>query len=118
MFSAINDHFLSTWDVEIEESETNPGLYRLINPFGNSPYFENSFTANDLYIDTTDPVEYFNLQTLKIDNRQQASTYVAIAAAPPKCLYINTPRHEKLHYFNADMPIGCNRLRSTASNAV
>lgn len=41
MFSAIDESFLATWDVEIEESETTPGYYRLVNPFGNGncPYF-------------------------------------------------------------------------------
>lgn len=54
MFSAIDESFLATWDVEIEESETTPGYYRLVNPFGNGncPYFgdKNNFKANDLYI--------------------------------------------------------------------
>ena len=41
MFSALDESFLATWDVEIEESETTPGYYRLVNPFGNGncPYF-------------------------------------------------------------------------------
>lgn len=56
MFSAIDESFLATWDVEIEESETTPGYYRLVNPFGNGncPYFgdKNNFKANDLYIHT------------------------------------------------------------------
>ncbi|MDE6564438.1 MAG: hypothetical protein K2L92_06395 [Muribaculaceae bacterium] len=57
MFSAISESFLDTWEVEIEESEALPGLYRLVNPFGNGkcPYFENSFNGNDLIIDATDP---------------------------------------------------------------
>ena len=59
MFSALDDSFLATWDVEIEESETTPGYYRLINPFGNGncPYFgdKNNFKANDLYIHAEDP---------------------------------------------------------------
>lgn len=49
MFSAIDESFLATWDVEIEESETTPGYYRLVNPFGNGncPYFgdKNNFKA-------------------------------------------------------------------------
>ena len=53
MFSALDESFLATWDVEIEESETTPGYYRLVNPFGNGncPYFgdKNNFKANDLY---------------------------------------------------------------------
>ena len=57
MFSVINGNYLDTWDVEIEESETRPGLYRLVNPFGNGkcPYFGNAFNGNDLVIDATDP---------------------------------------------------------------
>ena len=59
MFSAIDESFLATWDVEIEESETTPGYYRLVNPFGNGncPYFgdKNNFKANDLYIHAEDP---------------------------------------------------------------
>ncbi len=57
MFSAIDESFLDTWDVEIEESEAKPGLFRLVNPFGNGkcPYFENEFKGNDLYIDASDP---------------------------------------------------------------
>lgn len=57
MFSAIDENFLDTWNVEIEESESQPGLYRLVNPFGNGncPYFENAFNGNDLVIDATDP---------------------------------------------------------------
>lgn len=57
MFSALDESFLATWDVEIEESETTPGYYRLVNPFGNGncPYFgdKNNFKANDLYIQST-----------------------------------------------------------------
>lgn len=59
MFSALDESFLATWDVEIEESETTPGYYRLVNPFGNGncPYFgdKNNFKANDLYIHAEDP---------------------------------------------------------------
>ena len=59
MFSALDESFLATWDVEIEESETTPGYYRLVNPFGNGncPYFgdKNKFKANDLYIHAEDP---------------------------------------------------------------
>ncbi len=57
MFSVISENFLDTWEVEIEESEARPGLYRLVNPFGNGkcPYFENAFNGNDLVIDATDP---------------------------------------------------------------
>ena len=59
MFSALDNSYLDTWDVEIEESETTPGYYRLVNPFGNGncPYFgeNNKFEANDLYIHAEDP---------------------------------------------------------------
>lgn len=59
MFSALDNGYLSTWDVDIEESETTPGYYRLVNPFGggNCPYFgdNNKFEANDLYIHAEDP---------------------------------------------------------------
>lgn len=58
MFSALDNSYLDTWDVEIEESETTPGYYRLVNPFGNGncPYFgeNNKFEANDLYIHAED----------------------------------------------------------------
>jgi len=57
MISAIDEQFLDTWEVEIEESTTTPGVYRLVNPFGNGkcPYFEKAFEANDLLIDASDP---------------------------------------------------------------
>ena len=54
--SVIGEQFLDTWEVEIEESTDIPGIYRLVNPFGNGkcPYFVSSFEANDLVIDASD----------------------------------------------------------------
>lgn len=57
MICFIDEQFLDTWEVEIEESTEKPGLFRLVNPFGNGncPYFTKGFKANDLLIDATDP---------------------------------------------------------------
>lgn len=54
MFSAIDESFLATWDVEIEESETTPGYYRLVNPFGNGncPYFGDKNNFKTTFIST------------------------------------------------------------------
>ena len=58
MLCFINENYLATWEVEIEESIAQPGMYRLVNPFGNGkcPYFTTAFDANDLVIDATDPL--------------------------------------------------------------
>lgn len=44
------------WEVEIQESTTRPGYYRIINPYlgGNCPYFE-AGEANNVYINACDP---------------------------------------------------------------
>ena len=57
MISVISPDYLATWNVDIEESESQPGMYRLVNPFGNGncPYFESAFNGGDLVIDATDP---------------------------------------------------------------
>jgi len=58
LISVIDEMFLDSWEVEIEESEAEPGMYRLVNPFGSGkcPYFDfKTFNANDLVINATDP---------------------------------------------------------------
>lgn len=49
MFSALDESFLATWDVEIEESETTPGYYRLVNPFGKLADGKITFPDNKMY---------------------------------------------------------------------
>lgn len=48
------------WDVEVEESESNPGLYRVVNPYANCEYATEYYevdTENDYYmiVDATNP---------------------------------------------------------------
>ena len=44
------------WKVRIQENTATPGLYRLVNPYGNCPHFGNQeIKGADMYIDATDP---------------------------------------------------------------
>lgn len=59
-----------SWAVEIQESTTTPGYYRLVNPYGNgncpfSDYFV-SCAGNDLYIHTENDVVYMEWQDLGV----------------------------------------------------
>ena len=57
-----------TWEVEIYESETTPGFYRVENPYGNGkcPYFEKTFECCDFLLHAENPdavwMEYVELK--------------------------------------------------------
>lgn len=58
VFRLINDWY-PEWDVEIMQSETNPGLYKVVDAYGNCPYSgwgqANSDPQWCILIDATDP---------------------------------------------------------------
>lgn len=59
-----------TWDVEIYESKSTPGFYRVENPYGNGncPYFETPFESCDFLLHAENPdavwMEYVELKNI------------------------------------------------------
>lgn len=80
MFSALDESFLATWDVEIEESETTPGYYRLVNPFGNGncPYFGDKTTLK--------PTTFISTPKTQSTCGWNGRTWASVSATMAACL--------------------------------
>lgn len=83
VFSAFNLPSES-WSVEIMESATTPGCYKVVNPFGSAdcPYFGGkTFEGADLVIHAEDPdivyMEYVELMGVRIQDTDEAGNPVA-----------------------------------------
>jgi len=69
IMSALTPLESQTWDVEIYESATTPGYYRVENPYGNGncPYFD-AFDSCDIFLHAENPdavwVEYVELKDI------------------------------------------------------
>jgi hypothetical protein len=67
ILSNLTDHLPKTYDVKVEESESHPGYYRIVNPYGkNTPiygkinnYVLDSSADHYLYINAMDPEAVF-----------------------------------------------------------
>lgn len=75
-----------TWEVEIYESETTPGFYRVENPYGNGkcPYFEKTFECCDFLLHAENPdavwMEYVELKSIDfgLTDDEYCPAYIAI----------------------------------------
>lgn len=71
-----------TYEVEIEESEKNPGIYRIINPYDPSIYplsasLEYSYTPSNIIINASDPdAVYIQMQSIGVYDQQYGDTYI------------------------------------------
>ena len=71
-----------TYEVEIEESEKNPGIYRIINPYDPSIYplsasLEYSYTPSNIIINASDPdAVYIQMQSIGVYDQQYGNTYI------------------------------------------
>lgn len=71
-----------TYEVEIEESEKNPGIYRVINPYDPSIYplsasLEYSYTPSNIIINASDPdAVYIQMQSIGVYDQQYGNTYI------------------------------------------
>ncbi|MCC8119109.1 MAG: C10 family peptidase [Bacteroidales bacterium] len=80
VYPAYTSEWVASWEVDIQEANELPGLYRLVNPYANYPLIGQTISLSDIWGEGTYTITYDD----------STPHYIYIHAENPDCVYMTT----------------------------